>query len=233
MVKNLPAMWETQVRPLGWEGPLEKGKATHSSILAWRIPWTVQSSGSQTVRHDSDFHFTALQLFYSSKIIVKKINRQVCLGVQVTLPRVELLGAEVNPRPISSACRPLHDHHYTSTHRYTHEVHVCKLLIHQTLIRGLPGGDTETEQKQCAACLVASVVSDSVRPDGLQPTRLLCPRESPGKNTGAGCHALLQGIALTQGANPCLSHLLHWQEVSLWLAPPSHSYSKKREREKC
>ena len=41
MEKNLPAMWETWVRSLGWEGPLEKGKATHSSILAWRIPWTV------------------------------------------------------------------------------------------------------------------------------------------------------------------------------------------------
>ena len=40
-VKNLPAMWETWVRSLGWEDPLEKGKATHSSILAWRSPWTV------------------------------------------------------------------------------------------------------------------------------------------------------------------------------------------------
>ena len=41
LVKNLPAMRETWVRSLGWEDPLEKGKATHSSILAWRIPWTV------------------------------------------------------------------------------------------------------------------------------------------------------------------------------------------------
>ena len=41
LVKNLPAMQETWVRSLGWEDPLEKGKATHSSILAWRIPWTV------------------------------------------------------------------------------------------------------------------------------------------------------------------------------------------------
>ena len=41
IVKNLPAMWETWVRSLGWEDPLAKGKATHSSILAWRIPWTV------------------------------------------------------------------------------------------------------------------------------------------------------------------------------------------------
>ena len=41
LVKNLPAMQETWVRSLGWEDPLEEGKATHSSILAWRIPWTV------------------------------------------------------------------------------------------------------------------------------------------------------------------------------------------------
>jgi len=52
LVNNLPAMWETCVQSLGWEDPLEKGKATHSSILAWRIPWTVQSMGSQRVGHD-------------------------------------------------------------------------------------------------------------------------------------------------------------------------------------
>ena len=52
LVKNLPAMQETWVRSLGWEDSLEKGKATHSSILAWRIPPTVQSMGSQKVGHD-------------------------------------------------------------------------------------------------------------------------------------------------------------------------------------
>ena len=57
MVKNLPAMWETQVQFLGWEDTLEKEMATHSSTLAWKIPWTekhgrLQSMGSQTVGHD-------------------------------------------------------------------------------------------------------------------------------------------------------------------------------------
>ena len=51
LVRNPPAMWETWARSLGWEDPLEKGKATHSSILAWRIPWTVQFMESQRVRH--------------------------------------------------------------------------------------------------------------------------------------------------------------------------------------
>ena len=57
-VKNLPAMQETRVRPLGWEDPLEKEMATHSSILAWEIPWMeepgeLQSMGSQRLKHDS------------------------------------------------------------------------------------------------------------------------------------------------------------------------------------
>ena len=56
-VKRLPTMWETRVRSLGWEDPLEKEMATHSSILAWKIPWTeepgrLQSMGLQRVRHD-------------------------------------------------------------------------------------------------------------------------------------------------------------------------------------
>ena len=45
MVKNLPAIWETQVRSLSQEDPLEKGMATHSSVPAWRIPWTEESGG--------------------------------------------------------------------------------------------------------------------------------------------------------------------------------------------
>ena len=63
MVKNLPAMQEMQIQSLGGEDSLEKEMATHSSILAWRIPWTeepsgLQSMGSQRVRYD----FTSVQL---------------------------------------------------------------------------------------------------------------------------------------------------------------------------
>ena len=49
-------------------------------------------------------------------------------------------------------------------------------------------------------------------------------QDSPGKNTGVGCHALLQGIFLTQESNPCLFHLLHWQVGSLPLVPPGKPY---------
>ena len=55
LVKNLPAMRETCVPSLGWKDPLEKGTATHSSILAWRILWTVQSMGLQRAGHEGVF----------------------------------------------------------------------------------------------------------------------------------------------------------------------------------
>ena len=49
MVKNLPVIWGIQIQSLGWEDPLEKGMATHSSIIAWRIPWTEEPGGLQSV----------------------------------------------------------------------------------------------------------------------------------------------------------------------------------------
>ena len=49
MVKNLPVIEETQLQSLGWEDPLKKGMATHSSILAWSVPWTEDSGGLQSI----------------------------------------------------------------------------------------------------------------------------------------------------------------------------------------
>ena len=59
---NPPATWETWVWSLGWEDPLEKGNATHSSVLTWRIPWTVESTGLQRAGCNwaTYFHFTLL-----------------------------------------------------------------------------------------------------------------------------------------------------------------------------
>ena len=61
-------------------------------------------------------------------------------------------------------------------------------------------------------------MSRALQPYGLQPSSLLGPWDSPGKNAGVDCHALLQGIFPTGGSNPCLLHLLHWQAGSLALA---------------
>ena len=67
LVKNLPTMWETWVWSLSWGDPLEKGKATRSSILAWRIPWTIQFMGSQRVGYDwATFTFTFKDLHWNA-----------------------------------------------------------------------------------------------------------------------------------------------------------------------
>ena len=69
MVKHLPAVQEIRVLSLGWEDPLEKKMATHSSTLVWKISWTeepgrLQSTGSQRVRHDFTFTFIYIYIYY-------------------------------------------------------------------------------------------------------------------------------------------------------------------------
>ena len=86
----------------------------------------------------------------------------------------------------------------------------------------LPGPcSLELSPVRLRVCSVASVMSDFLQRYGLLPSRLLCPWDSPGKHTGMGCHALLQG---TQGLNPCLLCLLRWQAGffttrAIWEAP--------------
>ena len=77
MVKHLPTMWETQVQSLGWEDPLEKEMATHSSTLAWKIPWMeepgkLQSMGPQRVGHDL---VTSLSLVMYVLVCIMLINK--------------------------------------------------------------------------------------------------------------------------------------------------------------
>ena len=73
---------------------------------------------------------------------------------------------------------------------------------------------------QLIIMLSRSVASDYLQPHGLQFIKLFCPWNSPSQNTGVDCHFLLQGIFPTQGSNPCLQRLLHWQADSLPVAPP-------------
>ena len=72
---------------------------------------------------------------------------------------------------------------------------------------------------ECVCTLSCSVVSNSVRLHRLQPARLFCPRDFPGKNTGAGCHFLQQGIFLTQGLNLRPLGLMRWEVGSLPAEP--------------
>ena len=84
MVKNPPAMRETWVQSLGWEDPLEEVTVTHSSILAWRMPWTVESRGSQRVGHDwVTATFTSLSVTSNSAevSILVHVTLQTCVRV--------------------------------------------------------------------------------------------------------------------------------------------------------
>ena len=125
MVKNLPAMWKIWVRSLGWEDLLEKGMATHSSILAWRIPWTEEP------------------LWATVHGVAKSRTRQQ-LSTMISATK-----------------------------------HLFMSLFKVLVIQSCP---TLCDFMDCS----------------------LCPWNSPGKNTGVGCHFPLEGIFLTQGSNPCL-----------------------------
>ena len=91
----------------------------------------------------------------------------------------------------------------------TEHTHTCDRVI-------LPCGGNQHSPRSCWA------VADSLWPRGLSSARLLCPPGLSGKNTGVGCHFLLQGIFPTQGLNPCLWHLLHWQVDCLTTEPPEN-----------
>ena len=90
--------------------------------------------------------------------------------------------------------------------------------------------------KTCAVCVSCSVLCDSLQPHGLQPTRLLCPWDSPGKNTGVDSHALLQGIFPNQRSNPGLLHCkrilyqLSYHRSPGDMAHQINKYLKKKER---
>ena len=70
LVKNPPAVWESWVQSLSWEDPLEKGKATHSSILAWRIPWTTVHGVAKSWTSLSNFHFHGSWFLPRSKCLL-------------------------------------------------------------------------------------------------------------------------------------------------------------------
>ena len=80
-MKNLPAMWETWVRSLGWEDPLEKGMATHSSLLAWTIPWTEEPGRRQFMGHKeldmTERLHTYSCLWFKSKVLILQLGQDL------------------------------------------------------------------------------------------------------------------------------------------------------------
>ena len=118
------------------------------------------------------------------------------------------------------------------------EGHPAHIIAHVLTLNGLPfdfqnqeisisDGFKWQQLLHCTSyedtdCCCLGIVSNSLQPSGLQLARLFCPQDSPGKNTGVGCHFLLQGDLPDPGMEPLLLGLLHWQAGSL---PLSHQES--------
>ena len=202
-------MRETWVQSLGREDAREKAKATHSSILAWRMPWTVQSMGFQRVGHNW-VTFTCPRGSQVQKIGPKNKTLDVMAGGLSFRLRCRI-GASLTLVALQW-WEPVSNHVWA--------LGMLKLLYQdlwllrwrgdwlkgQICLQGPAGADN------IAVCVGCSVVSDPVTPRTVAP-RLLCPWDSPGKSTGVRCHFLLQGIFPTQGWNSCFLWLLRWQQI--------------------
>ena len=144
-VKNLPEVQETRVQFLGWENPLEKEMASHSSILAWRIPWIEEPGRLQSMQSQE-----------------------------------------------SETIQQLNNHHH---HHHHHELSCSMALgIFPDRDRTCCPLNWQAGSQPLAAAAAKSLqlCPALCDPHRRQPTRLLCPWDSPNKNTGVGCHFLLQ-----------------------------------------
>ena len=93
-------MWETWVWSLGWENPVEKGKAAHSSILAWRIPWTVETMGWQRVGHD----WVTFIFSFGASLVAQRLKCLPAIGRSGFDPCVGRSPGEGNGNPLQYSC---------------------------------------------------------------------------------------------------------------------------------
>ena len=129
LVSNLSAMWETWVQSLGWENLLEKGKTTHSSILAWRIPWTVQSMGLQRVGHN-------LAIFTSLHTCMKLTNNSL-----------HILSLQLNDRKLSEKNNKRHKHTKTMR-RNSSNIFGAKKALERVISQAYNVGSSLSRQRQ-------------------------------------------------------------------------------------
>ena len=122
----------------------------------------------------------------------------------------------------------IHSHLHTYTYMHIH-IYTPPPHTHSKNPGHIPNSDAHCMCVCACVCMLnCSVMSDSLRPHGLLPARLLCSWNFPGKNTGVGCHFPLWGIFPTQGLSPNLLQLLHWQADSLPQAPHGKPCNKSR-----
>ena len=179
LVKNLPAVREIWVWSLSWKDPLEKGKATHCSILAWRIPWSVHGVTKSQTRL-SDFHF------YTGVVFIKALEANFALTFASTEVTLDLFPFITEANFVFLRCPRGRSCITALPVNALSEQHTDPLLIISREINM-----AEHVRKAHGVC---SVTSDSLWPHGLQPARLLCSWDFPGKSTGVGCHFLLQSL---------------------------------------
>ena len=262
MVKNHLPMQKMRVPSLGWEDPLKKSMATHSSIqtIPWEIPWTEEPGGLQSmelhrVGHDLATKQQCVGSYLPNQGLNLKAKSQAldCQGSPLSgafLTSTEMAfwllcgqqGQSQNLRlslnwlngADNCRARTSSQPHFNSIPRrclvsggkfplsrwapaevsgpnnpgVTTSSSITLPRHHSWGARNAHGGPH--------VVMLQVVVAQSLRPHGLQPTRLPCPWDSPGKNTSVDCLSLLQGISLTQGLNlglwhcrQILSHLSH------------------------
>ena len=167
----------------------EKAMAPHSSTLAWKIPWTEEPGRLQSMG-----------------------LRRVRHDWETSLSLFTFMHWRRKWQPLQCSCleNPRDGGALWAA--------IYGVAQSRTRLKWLSSSSSSSNNRWNDHC-VCSVVPDSLWPQALLPARLPCPRDSPGTNTGAGCHFLLQGIFPTQESNPRLLRLLHWQVDSL---PPYH-----------
>ena len=180
------------------------GHATHCSTLPWRLPWTeepggLQSLGSQRVRHS----------WVTARPVLLTTPR-LRGGEGTGPPGSEMLWSragglqELSPPYFSGFSKTAKIYIFFSPNPscFIYVVSLSLSLFFFIFYDWEPA----IFQKHVCVCISCSVVANSLRLHGLQTTRLLCPWDFPDKDTGVGCHVLLQWIFPTQGSNPGLLH---------------------------
>ena len=199
LVKNLPVMWETRVWPLGWEDPLEKGKATHSSSLVWKISWTEEPSGlpsmgSQRVGHDwmTNTHTVSSYPLHSWRNWRNLSLASFLLCLKWDTDGLFSLGQEISvwlkPQMIHLDCQKVRSSHQLDDNYKMHSLWSTN-----------PVG---------VLCLVAQSCPILATP------WTVAHGDFSRQEYWSGLQALLQGIFPTQGSNSGLPHcrqiLYHW-----------------------
>ena len=205
VIKNPQETQETQIQSVRSEYSWEEGMVTHVGTLALRIPWIQDPGGlhshsvaqSQTPRKQ-----LSMSTQGSKSPAVTPAELSAALA-QVFVIQFSVMCSLAFPLALWVTLSRVNVFPFATSHKQ------CLLLPFAAKNLGMEYETLVTFnlEKWKQSC---SVVSDSLPPHGLYPTRLLCPWDSPGKNTRVGCHFLVQGIFPTQGWN---SGLLHCRQI--------------------